>query len=246
MNFAVKFVEDSITIYQDDGMLSDIDRSKKRELYQLYIFLLAKYDTTDESKLQQLLFPLLEDSFEEIDVDSQISAILQRCKDRVSGDTEKIDPFPFDLDFALSICNLYSRHRACVLLHALMGRYEEAVTRAMGVDVDLAQQIASRPYSMKEKTKLWRVIVSNALLGVSDTERNNVVLQILKDSGDILHIEDVLEYMSNIDDVDQFKDEICRTLESFGSKIEGKQTYSIPSSIFDNLKYRFFYHIVFI
>ena len=43
----------------------------------------------------------------------------------------------------------------------------------------------------------------------------------LKASEGVLQIEDVLEYMSDVNDIDQFKDEICSTLENFSSKIDG-------------------------
>ena len=223
VNFAVKFVEDRLAIYDYDYSVDDnVERFKqKRDLYQLYIFLLAKYDTANEEKMMSMLYPLLDDSFigGNGDEDSFVATFIARCRECSDDSVESI--IPFNIEFALNICNVYKRHRSCVLLNMLLGHFEEAITRAADIDVRLAQEMASKPSSLTEKKKLWRIIITKVLVGVEDRDRNGIIMDFLKESNGVLQIEDVLEYMSDVNDIDQFKDEICTTLENFSSKIEG-------------------------
>ena len=223
VNFAVKYVEDRLTIYDNDYFVNGDQEKRKQkcDLYQLYIFLLAKYDTASEEKLVSILYPLLDEVSigGTCDEDVLVATFIARCKE--SGNDANKSIIPFDVEFALNVCNIYKRNRSCVLLNALLGHFEEAVTRATEFDVQLAQEMASKPSSLVEKKHLWRLIISKLLVGVDDRDKNGIVMDSLKASDGILQIEDVLEYMSDVNDIDQFKDEICTTLENFSSKIEG-------------------------
>jgi len=116
---------------------------------------------------------------------------------------------------------MYNRQRSCVLLHALSGSLRNAVALAVDVDLEMAKFLASRPDSAAERKTLWLAIVAGVVKGVvADSGRNEQVLALLRESGEALAVEDVLLYLSTVHDVDKLKDEICRTLEGFGGKID--------------------------
>lgn len=76
----------------------------------------------------------------------------------------------FDLRYALRVCTLEGRDRACVHIYSAMGLYEEAVELALSkVGVDLAKENASMPEDDEElQKKLWLRIAHHVI----EKERN--------------------------------------------------------------------------
>ena len=77
----------------------------------------------------------------------------------------------FDLKYALRVCTLEGRDRACVYIYSAMGLYEEAVELALSkVDVELAKENASLPDDDDKelRKKLWLRIAHHVI----EKERN--------------------------------------------------------------------------
>jgi hypothetical protein len=221
VNFAVLYVQDCLA----SCGYSESETSRKRELIQLCIFLLAKYDNPSEEQLLQLLQPVLDDLPAEMDdEDCLVEAHISRSRPDMSLVVDPIsDQIPFDVNYALNICSHYSRHRSVVILLALSGSNEEAVVLAAAVDMTLAKKVVMRPTNVAVRRRLWNVLIQESLKGSSETSRNIDIVHLLRESEGVLQVEDIMKYLSQTNDMDVFRDEICHALESFGEKIEGLQ-----------------------
>lgn len=64
---------------------------------------------------------------------------------------------PYDVHFALRLCQEANLTQACVQLSALLGLWTTAVDLALTISVDLAKQIASMPPhgDVELRKKLW-------------------------------------------------------------------------------------------
>lgn len=133
---------------------------------------------------------------------------------------------PLDMSYALRVILRTGRHyRSAVKLYMGFGMRQQAVELAIKVDPSLARELARESVGVDEQKKLWLMIARNAAAdGESGGGKDVVskVLSVLNDCGpDILSIEDVLPFMPDVAQIDQFKDEICSALTSYSSKIDG-------------------------
>ena len=108
-----------------------------------------------------------------------------------------------------------------------MGWYEEAVDLALGVDVELAREVANSvntSYSMLEnenysdelKKLLWLRIARHVIEKENDV---NKAMEFLHELNDTIAIEDVLPYFPDFVTIDQFKDAIRSSLAAYTEKI---------------------------
>lgn len=162
---------------------------------------------------------LLLSLYAETENDSALMAFLQQQQKEIY----------FDLEYALRLCMKHNKQRACVLLYSKMGLFEEAVELALKVDIDLAKQIADMPMPEDEvsfssantqndtRKKLWLRIARHV---VEDQKDITKAMEFLKDRNDLLKIEDILPFFPDFVLIDDFKDEICRSLQEYNKHIE--------------------------
>eukprot|EP01104_Vermistella_antarctica_P010093 TRINITY_DN2663_c0_g1_i4.p1 TRINITY_DN2663_c0_g1~~TRINITY_DN2663_c0_g1_i4.p1 ORF type:complete len:947 (-),score=277.56 TRINITY_DN2663_c0_g1_i4:38-2878(-) len=123
----------------------------------------------------------------------------------------------FDLKYALRLCTLHDKALACVLIYSKMELYEEAVELALKVDLDLAKINADKPEDDDElRKKLWLRIARHVVEEEKDIKKAMAFLS----QCDLLKIEDILPFFSDFVLIDDFKDEICRSLEDYNQHIE--------------------------
>jgi len=131
---------------------------------------------------------------------------------------------PLDMSAALRVILKSGRHyRSAVKLYMGFGMRQRAVELAIKVDPDLARELARESMALDEKKRLWLMIARDAASEESSGGKDVVakVLSVLKDCGpDVLSIEDVLPFLPDVAQIDQFKDEICNALTSYSSKID--------------------------
>lgn len=125
-----------------------------------------------------------------------------------------------DYSFAFRICKQHNCVRTCVQLYTLQGFWEEAVDLALTVSWDLAKETARKPHDSGVQKKLW-LRIALRLIGQKDV---SAALRLLQESDNALQIEDLLPFLPDFTQLDNFKDEICRTLEAYGNRIESLQT----------------------
>ena len=133
---------------------------------------------------------------------------------------------PLDLPYTLRLLLQSGRHfRSVIKLYMGLGMRQRAVELAIKVDPDTAKELAKDSMDHDEKKRLWLMIARNAAndASVDGTEKSVVskVLNVLKECGpDILSIEDVLPFLPDVAQIDEFKDEICQALTNYSNKIE--------------------------
>jgi hypothetical protein len=108
-----------------------------------------------------------------------------------------------------------------------LGMRQRAVELAIKVDPRTAKELTKDSIDQDEKKRLWLMIARNAAedeSGDNSTSPQSVVskvLNVLKECGpDVLSIEDVLSFLPDVAQIDEFKDEICQALTNYSNKIE--------------------------
>ena len=122
-----------------------------------------------------------------------------------------------DVVHILRQCRRFKREKATIIALVLLGMDEEAVATALGIDVELAKFIAVKAIDNEKKKKLWVMIARYFINTNVDVK---LVLSLIGESMEIIGIEDLLPYLPDFTQLDLFKDEICKTLEGYTSKIE--------------------------
>lgn len=124
----------------------------------------------------------------------------------------------YDLKYALRLCTKYNKKRACVLIYSQMGLFEEAVDLALTVDLELAKDNADKPEDDEAlRKKLWLKIAKHVV--VNEKEIKNA-MAFLNHCDSVLKIEDILPFFPDFVLIDDFKEEICNSLEDYNRHIE--------------------------
>ena len=130
----------------------------------------------------------------------------------------------FDLDYALRVCMQANQKKACVKIYTMMDLYDEAVTLALQIgEINLAKEHATRPKTVEGQKKLWLKIAKKVIEEVTHEYRDGDIkeaIKVLKDSNDLLKIEDILPLFPDFTTIDDFKTEICEALEEYNGKID--------------------------
>lgn len=120
---------------------------------------------------------------------------------------------------------------ACVYLYRIMGWYEEAVDLALGLNVELAREVANSvdsddfnltsinklSHSDELKKMLWLRIARHVIEKENDV---NKAMEFLRDLNETIAIEDVLPYFPDFVTIDQFKDSIRSSLAAYTERIQ--------------------------
>ncbi|KAK0411582.1 hypothetical protein QR680_005727 [Steinernema hermaphroditum] len=156
---------------------------------------------------------------------------------------------PYDVEFALRIClEKDAEHkdlsRCCVFLYCVAEMFEQAVDRALPIDLDLAKECVrmmderpagdnisfilpfgdfeDRPqkYSTEMKRRIWLKIARYVI-----TEQKDVAacMNLLKESNNILKIQDLLPHFPQFTKIEHFKEPLCASLKDHSGKIQELQ-----------------------
>ncbi|KAI9261166.1 hypothetical protein BY458DRAFT_516009 [Sporodiniella umbellata] len=124
----------------------------------------------------------------------------------------------YKLDHALRVCIKFKRNRSCVHIYGQMGLFEEAVRLALEYkDLDLARTYADKPEDDDMLRKRLWINIAKYVIETSQDIKN--AMQLLKKC-DLLKIEDILPYFPDRVLIDNFKTEICASLEEYNVGIE--------------------------
>ncbi len=191
-NFAIKYLKNCIDKADNGGYACD------SSIYHTLIWFLCKYDNANEDELIEFLQPYV---------------------DRVDGKSCSM----MDLNHVLRQCNRYKRAKSVILTLMLLEMTEDAVQLAIKVDLNFAKELASKSYLNDQRKTLWIMIFKHIIAVNSSSNSRNLPKQLLgliDESNGVLRIEDLLPHLPDFTEIDTFKDEICNTLEEYGSKIE--------------------------
>ncbi|GAM27722.1 hypothetical protein SAMD00019534_108980, partial [Acytostelium subglobosum LB1] len=124
----------------------------------------------------------------------------------------------YDPKYALRLCMKEKKLKACVLIYGSMGLYEEAVDLSLEVDIALARENADKVKDEDEALckKLWLRIARHVV-----EKDNNIkeAMEFLKQCP-LLKIEDILPFFPDFTVIDDFKEEICKSLEDYNLHID--------------------------
>ncbi|KAM3233932.1 hypothetical protein P3L10_019291 [Capsicum annuum] len=119
--------------------------------------------------------------------------------------------FFYDPKYALRLCLKEKRMRACVHIYSMMSMHEEAVALALQVDPELAMAETDKVEDDEDlRKKLWLMIAKHAIEQEKGTKRENIrkAIAFLKETDDLLKIEDILPFFPDFALIDDFK--VCR------------------------------------
>jgi len=125
------------------------------------------------------------------------------------------EPPCYDLKYALRLCTQHNKMRACVLLYGALGLFEEAVDLALKIDIGVAKKYADQPHDEEMRKKLWLRIARHVVEEQKDIKR---AMAFLKECS-LLKIEDILPFFPDFVLIDDFKDEICKSLKEYNQRI---------------------------
>lgn len=122
----------------------------------------------------------------------------------------------FDIVFALRLCTQNEKNRACIYIYSAMGLYQDAVEKALQVDVKIAKEMANMPEDEETRKKLWTLIAKHTIDAGGEIKE---AMAIIKESG-LIKIEDILPFFPDFVLINDFKKEICESLEVYNDRIE--------------------------
>lgn len=138
--------------------------------------------------------------------------------------TDRKSKFLFDVTYALRLCTQNNKNRATIYIYSAMGLYYEAVEKALQVDVKAAKEIASQPRDEEMRRKLWILIAKHLIDTGSDVKE---AISIIRESKQLLKIEDLLPFFPDFATINDFRSEICESLEKYNSRIDELKTEMI-------------------
>jgi len=137
----------------------------------------------------------------------------------------------YDVKYALRLClqaltsnyeieNKFTLQLSCVHLYIIMKLFEEAVAVALQVGINEAKNVVLLQQIENEveiKKKLWLMIAKHAIQEEKDIKK---AMLLLKESRDLLKIEDVLPFFPDFVTIDHFKDALCESLSEYNQGID--------------------------
>lgn len=133
----------------------------------------------------------------------------------------------YDTKYVLRLVAERNKPRAEVKLLCELGMYEDAVNRALRVDLSLAQAVAGSPpeEDIALRHRLWLAVARHVVQGAGGATGDQAdairkAVQLLKEAGGLLKIEDVLPFFPDFVTIDNFKEAICDSLERYNKQID--------------------------
>ncbi|KAL9645099.1 hypothetical protein ABK040_004590 [Willaertia magna] len=152
----------------------------------------------------------------------------------------------YDPKYALRICTQKKKIEACVRLYSSMQLYDDAVDLALENDeIELARECADKPEDDEYKKKLWLKIAKHVIDSSIGVKQAIAFLSYT----DKIKLEDILPYFPDFSKIDDFKEEICKSLEQYKNEIEklksdmheATQTAALIREDIKELKHRYGY-----
>ncbi|XP_023944562.2 vacuolar protein sorting-associated protein 18 homolog isoform X2 [Bicyclus anynana] len=122
----------------------------------------------------------------------------------------------YDVHYALRLCREKGLSEACVKLSALLGLWESAAELALEVNLSLAKEIANMPEDESVQRRLWLGIAEHVITKSQDIKEAMSLLEECQ----LIKIEDILPFFSDVITIDHFREPICQSLEEYNKQIE--------------------------
>lgn len=197
-------------------MLINESKVKDKNIHNLYIFFLSQIGTEDSVK--QLLYylqPFLEEKGQK-------------------------DSVPFEVEYALKVFSQFKIYPAQAYSLAILGKYDDAIKVALDNKcILIAKRIAKSVEDHKLKKHLWLEIFNYEI----KTNNSNIsmALEIMKESNEILKIEDILPHLMDNIKIEVFKDRITSCISVYENDIQNlKKDIVSYNKTAENIKFDIF------
>ncbi|XGW10958.1 hypothetical protein V3C99_012449 [Haemonchus contortus] len=145
---------------------------------------------------------------------------------------------PYDLDFALRTCEQYKLEKSTVYLYCVSEMFTDAVDLALKAFPDNGVTIAKEcahmmdpdeediimglepKFSVEYRRRIWLKIAS-FVIGKGENAADSLAL--LKESGDVISIQDILPFFPDFTEIKDFKEPLCECLKEHSVKIQELQ-----------------------
>lgn len=135
----------------------------------------------------------------------------------MEGQGTDVNRVRYDPKYALMLCLEKKLNYAAIHLYTILGLYEEAVSLAIQVDLELAKATASKPEDdVETRKKLWLKIAKHVVKEKNDIKQ---AMEFLKQC-DLVKIEDILPFFPNFVTIEHFKEAICQSLQEYNHHIQ--------------------------
>lgn len=107
----------------------------------------------------------------------------------------------------------------------VLGMYEDAVSLALTMDLDLAKSVAQSKEIKDEATKrkLWLAIARFVIQQGDEKDPEvsiNKAVALLEEAGDLVKIEDILPFFPDFVTIDKFQGPLRNSLEEYNRRIQ--------------------------
>ncbi|CAL8101844.1 unnamed protein product [Orchesella dallaii] len=135
----------------------------------------------------------------------------------LEGQGTDVNRVRYDPKYALMLCLEKKLNYASIHLYTILCLYEEAVSLAIQVDLELAKSTASKPEDdVETRKKLWLKIAKHVVKEKNDIKQ---AMEFLKQC-DLVKIEDILPFFPNFVTIEHFKEAICQSLQEYNQHIQ--------------------------
>ncbi|TGZ52451.1 hypothetical protein CRM22_010621 [Opisthorchis felineus] len=124
---------------------------------------------------------------------------------------------PYDPGFVLRTCKETGHLQGTVFILKLLGMHQQALQTAIDSDnIPLAKAIAqNEALNVETRRQLWMIIARHVIGKQSNMQEATSLLR----ECPLLKLEDLLPYFHDFVTIDQFKDAICASLDSYHQRI---------------------------
>ncbi|EFO24069.1 hypothetical protein LOAG_04416 [Loa loa] len=148
---------------------------------------------------------------------------------------------PYDVEYALRVCiEKQALKRCCVFMYCVCELYDEAVSLALTIDVELAKTCAKQmvepneneydfllpslekpKFSTEMRRKVWLQIARHVIEKQEDIA---ACVSLLKESDNTIKIQDLLPFFPEFTTIEYFKGPLCECLKEHSGKIKQLQS----------------------
>uniref|UniRef100_M8D7E9 Vacuolar sorting-associated protein 18-like protein n=1 Tax=Aegilops tauschii TaxID=37682 RepID=M8D7E9_AEGTA len=195
-----------------------VSNSRRNETHEVikYLEFCVKDLNNEDPGVHNLLLSLYSKKADE-------SQLLQFLDTKFGSGQANGPEFFYEPQYALRLCLQAKRMRACVRIYSMMSMHEEAVALALRVDLELAKAEADKVEDDEElRKKLWLKVAKHVIEQEKGVKRENIkkAIEFLSETNNLLKIEDILPFFPDFVLIDDFKEEICKSLKDYNSQIE--------------------------
>ena len=223
--YGPEFIQQKREIVRDfvDGLISMGDRIKSDQA--LSVLILCSRDYQELEAIRYLEFCVDKLARREAAIHNFLISLYVKHR------PEQLEPYlsnyldvgvevPYDIEYTLRIFREEgdSLRKEIFILYCVLGQLDEAVEIALDLeDLDMAQRTLEFSRDDDQRRKIWLHIARFVVQKKQDIKQ---AMDYMRQSGDLVKIEDILPFFPDFVTIDHFKEAICDSLSEYSQHIE--------------------------